>query len=353
MAAALQNKRALVTGGSRGIGAAIVKRLAREGVHVSLTYVSKPDSANKTAAAAREMGVKAIAIQADSVSADAVTAAVEKTVKELGGIDILVNNAGIGLMAPIDEFRLEDFDRTFAVNVRAAFVAIQAAVKHMKEGGRVINIGSCNAERMPFVGGAAYAMSKAAQVGLVKGLAPDLGQRVKTVFPRVFPSHIARKASSARSIGRIAPISGSILDWAIRLIMFFMSSGAPMMEPVMVSWPAIIGRRFSGTSNPVVAPVITSVPPRASDDMLCAQESGPMFSTTAGTLRGRGLLDAKAWCAPSALACARPISVRLVAQTSKPAAHPSWMSAVAMPPVAPWISTVSPARSPDLVKSAR
>ena len=177
----LKNKRALVTGGSRGIGAAIVKRLAREGAHVALTYVSKPDSANKTAAAARELGVKAIAIQADSVSADAVTAAVEKTAKEFGGIDILVNNAGVGLMAPIDQFRLEDFDRTFAVNVRAAFVAIQAAVKHMKEGGRVINIGSCNAERMPFVGGAVYAMSKAALVGLVKGLARDLGPRGITV----------------------------------------------------------------------------------------------------------------------------------------------------------------------------
>src|SRR5436190_15194759 len=108
----LKNKRAIVTGGSRGIGAAIVMRLAREGVHVALTYVSKPDSANRIAAAAREFGVKAIALQADSMSADAVTGAVDKTAKEFGGIDILVNNAGVGLMAPIDQFRLEDFDRT-------------------------------------------------------------------------------------------------------------------------------------------------------------------------------------------------------------------------------------------------
>ena len=177
----LKNKCALVTGGSRGIGAAIVMRLAREGVHVALTYVSKPDSANRIAAAAREFGVKAIALQADSMSADAVTGAVDKTAKEFGGIDILVNNAGVGLMAPIDQFRLEDFDRTVAVNVRAVFVAIQAAVKHMEEGGRIINIGSCNAERMPFVGGAVYAMSKAALVGLVKGLARDLGPRAITV----------------------------------------------------------------------------------------------------------------------------------------------------------------------------
>src|SRR5947209_19948025 len=109
MARQLENKRALVTGGSRGIGAAIVKRLAREGAHVALTYVSKPDAANKTAAAAKELGVKAIAVQADSASADAVVAAVDKTAKEFGGIDILVNNAGIGVFAPVEQFRLEDF----------------------------------------------------------------------------------------------------------------------------------------------------------------------------------------------------------------------------------------------------
>ena len=101
--------------------------------------------------------------------------------QELGGIDILVNNAGIAAMAPIDDFRLEDFDRTLAVNVRAVFVATQAAVKHMKTGGRIITIGSCNAERMPFAGGAVYAMSKAALVGLVKGLARDLGPRGITI----------------------------------------------------------------------------------------------------------------------------------------------------------------------------
>ena len=125
--------------------------------------------------------MRALAIQADSADAEAVVAAVERTVTEFGGIDILVNNAGIAAMAPIETFSLEDFDRTFAVNVRAVFVATQAAVKHMKEGGRVINIGSCNAERMPFAGGAVYAMSKAALVGLVKGLARDLGPRGITV----------------------------------------------------------------------------------------------------------------------------------------------------------------------------
>src|SRR5450432_2019936 len=163
----LENKRALVTGGSRGIGAAIVKRLAREGADVAFTYVSQPDQANETAKAAQALGVKALAIHADSADAAAVVAAVEQTAAELGSIDILVHNAGIAVMAPIDDYRLEDFDRTLAINLRAVFVATQAAVKHMQSDGRVITIGSCNAERMPFAGGAVYAMSKAALVGLV------------------------------------------------------------------------------------------------------------------------------------------------------------------------------------------
>jgi 3-oxoacyl-[acyl-carrier protein] reductase len=177
----LENKRALVTGGSRGIGAAIVKRLAQEGAHVALTYISRPDQANEVVKTARAFGVKSLAIQADNADAEALVAAVELTVRELGGIDILVNSAGIGVIAAIDDYRLEDFDRTFAVNVRAVFVATQAAVKHMKSGGRVINVGSCNAERMPFTGGGVYAMSKAALVGLVKGLARDLGPRGITI----------------------------------------------------------------------------------------------------------------------------------------------------------------------------
>ena len=177
----LKGKRALVTGGSRGIGAAIVKRLAKEGADVALTFVSKPDEVEKVAQAARALGARAVAIQADAADADAVVRAVERAAKEFGGLDILVNNAGVALMAPIDSFSLKDFDRTFAVNVRAVFVATQAAVKHMKEGGRVINIGSCNAERMPFAGGAVYAMSKSALQGLVQGLSRDLGPRGITV----------------------------------------------------------------------------------------------------------------------------------------------------------------------------
>jgi 3-oxoacyl-[acyl-carrier protein] reductase len=177
----LKNKRALVTGGSRGIGAAIVQRLAREGADVAFTYTSSPDQADKTAHMAQSFGGRAIAIQADSMDADAIVAAVGRTVAELGGIDILVNNAGVLAIAPIDDLTLADFDRTFAVNVRAVFVATQAAVKHMEAGGRIINIGSTNAERMPFAGGSAYAMSKSALQGLVKGLARDLGSRGITI----------------------------------------------------------------------------------------------------------------------------------------------------------------------------
>lgn len=177
----LKNKIALVTGGSRGIGAAIVQRLASEGANVALTYSSSPDRANSVVAAAQTLGVKAIAIQADSADPAAVTAAVERTVTELGGLDILVNNAGVALMAPLPDFKLEDFDKTFAINVRAVFVAAQAAAKHMKEGGRIINIGSTNAERMPFQGGAVYAMSKSALQGLVQGLSRDLGPRGITI----------------------------------------------------------------------------------------------------------------------------------------------------------------------------
>lgn len=177
----LKNKRALITGGSRGIGAAIVKRLASLGADVAFTYASSPDRANEIVQAAQALGVQALAIQADSADAGAVVAAVEDTVNKLGGIDILVNNAGVLAIGPIDDFTLADFDRTFAINVRAVFVATQAAVKHMKEGGRIINIGSTNAERMPFAGGGVYAMSKSALQGLVQGLSRDLGPRGITI----------------------------------------------------------------------------------------------------------------------------------------------------------------------------
>lgn len=181
MTSSLKGKRALVTGGSRGIGAGIVKRLAREGANVALTYVSKPDQAEATAAEAQGHGVEALVIQADAADPEAVTAAVDQAAEAWGGLDILVNNAGIAPMGMIDNFKLEKFDRVVAVNLRAVFVGTQAAVKHMGRGGRIITIGSCNAERVPFPGGAVYAMSKAGVAGLVRGLARDLGPRGITV----------------------------------------------------------------------------------------------------------------------------------------------------------------------------
>ena len=177
----LQDKIALVTGGTRGIGAAVVRRLALEGAHVALTYSRSPGRAEQVVQQAASGGGKTLAIQADSTDPRAVTEAVERTARELGGLDILVNNAGVAVFAPLADYKLEDFEKTFAVNVRAVCVAIQAAARLMREGGRIINIGSTNAERMPSLGGGVYAMSKAALQGMVRGFARDLGPRGITI----------------------------------------------------------------------------------------------------------------------------------------------------------------------------
>ena len=177
----LQNKVALVIGGSRGIGAAIVERLAAEGAAVAFTYVSSAQKAEALAAGLRAQDSKVLAIQADSADEQALRAAVDTTVKTYGRLDILVNNAGVLAIGPLEDFSMADFDRTLAVNVRSVFVAIQEAARHMGEGGRIITIGSTNAERMPFAGGGVYAMSKAAIVGLTRGLARDLGPRGITI----------------------------------------------------------------------------------------------------------------------------------------------------------------------------
>lgn len=177
----LAGKVAFVQGGSRGIGAAIVQRLARDGAAVAFTYVSSAQKAEGLAATVQAAGGRALAIQADSADADSLKAAIERAAAHFGRLDILVNNAGVLAVAPLDEFTLEDFDRTLAVNVRSVFVATQAAARHMGEGGRIITIGSTNAERMPFAGGGVYAMSKAAVTGLTRGFARDLGPRGITV----------------------------------------------------------------------------------------------------------------------------------------------------------------------------
>lgn len=177
----LQHKAALITGGSRGIGAAIAKRFALEGANVAITYQSSVDKAEKVVQEIQQHGGKALAIQADSADPQAIMNAVDKTAKEFGGLHVLVNNAGIGLYKDIDDFTLQDFDRIMAVNVRAVYAGSKAALRYLGKGGRIINIGSCQAERMPRPGGSLYAMSKSALIGLTKGMARDLGSKGITV----------------------------------------------------------------------------------------------------------------------------------------------------------------------------
>jgi 3-oxoacyl-[acyl-carrier protein] reductase len=178
----LTGKVALVTGGSRGIGAAIAKRLARDGAAVAITYVGAQQKADEVVGAIKAEGGRALAIRADSAEAEAVKHAVAETVKTFGHLDVLVNNAGVAVVAPLDQFSLDDFDRMVAVNVRSVFVAAKEASHHMGEGGRIITIGSVNAERMPFVGGGPYAMTKAAVAGLTRDLGPR-GITVNNVQP--------------------------------------------------------------------------------------------------------------------------------------------------------------------------
>ena len=173
----LAGKVALVTGGSRGIGRAVVRRLAEDGADVALTYVH---SADQAAAAVKEVeaaGGRGLAVRADAADPQAVTDAVGRTVAELGRLDILVNNAGAGALGPLEELSLAQVDETLAVNVRAAFLMAQAAARHLGAGGRIVNIGSCMVERVPGPGGTLYALSKSALTGFTKALARELGDR--------------------------------------------------------------------------------------------------------------------------------------------------------------------------------
>jgi 3-oxoacyl-[acyl-carrier protein] reductase len=177
----LAGKRALVTGGSRGIGAAIARRLAAEGADVALTYERSAEKAEAVAKEIEGLGRKGFAIAADSADPAAVTRAVDEAAKALGGLDILVNNAGIYRGGPVSDWSLADIDATLAVNVRAVVLASQAAAAHLGEGGRIISTGSCLADRVVEPDVTLYAMSKAALIGFTKGLARDLGPRGITV----------------------------------------------------------------------------------------------------------------------------------------------------------------------------
>ncbi|MBE8998073.1 3-oxoacyl-ACP reductase FabG [Nostoc sp. LEGE 12447] len=177
----LTGKVALVTGGSRGLGAAIAKRLANDGAAVALTYTSSPQKADEVVLAIETAGGQAKALRADSANVEAVKNAVADTVKAFGRLDILVNNAGVATLAPIDQFSMDDFDRLIAVNIKGVFVATQEAVRHMGEGGRIVMIGSVNSDIMPFAGGSVYALTKGAIASFTRGLARDLGPRGITV----------------------------------------------------------------------------------------------------------------------------------------------------------------------------
>jgi 3-oxoacyl-[acyl-carrier protein] reductase len=177
----LANKVALVTGGSRGIGAAIAKRLACDGASVAITYTKGADAAGAIVKEIESAGGKAIAIQADAADAAAVQAAVEKTVATLGRLDVLVNNAGTAIPKPFEETSLEDMDRMFDINVRGALVATQAALKNMNDGGRIIMIGSCVGERNMTPGLVAYAATKGAVKMFAQGLSREVGSRGITV----------------------------------------------------------------------------------------------------------------------------------------------------------------------------
>ncbi|MDG9701435.1 SDR family NAD(P)-dependent oxidoreductase [Streptomyces sp. DH37] len=173
----LYGRVALVTGGSRGIGEAVALRLARDGADVALTHRDSAERAARVADRIEALGRRALVVRADGADPAAVRAAVGTAAAEFGRLDILVNNAGVAALGPIDGVTREDVDRTLYVNVRAPYLACQAAVAHMGEGGRIVTVGSCVVERVAFPGASLYAAGKAALTGLTKALARELGPR--------------------------------------------------------------------------------------------------------------------------------------------------------------------------------
>src|ERR1700674_4553137 len=202
MSKKLEGKIALVTGGSRGIGAAIAKRLAADGANVAITYTKGADGAAWVVKEIERAGRKAIAIQADAADVEAVKAAVEKTVATFGQLDVLVNNAGTAIPKAFEETTLEEMDRVLDINIRGVFVATQAALKHMNEGGRIIMIGSAVGERAVAPGLVPYAATKGAVKMFTQALSREVGSRGITVN-NVQPGPIDTELN---------PASG---DWAV------------------------------------------------------------------------------------------------------------------------------------------
>jgi 3-oxoacyl-[acyl-carrier protein] reductase len=181
MSKKLESKTALVTGASRGIGAAIAKRLAADGAKVAITYARGADAAAAVVKAIECAGGKAIAIQADATDPKAVQAAVDKVVGTFGKLDVLVNNAGTAIPKKFEETSLEEFDQVINLNVRSVFITTQAALQQMNNGGRIISIGSCVGERMMTPGLVPYSATKGAIRMFTQGLAREVGDRGITV----------------------------------------------------------------------------------------------------------------------------------------------------------------------------
>lgn len=206
----LAGKKVLVTGASRGIGAAIAKRLAADGADVAITYERSAGPAADVVAAIEALGRKAVAIKADSADPAAAAHAVSEAARVLGGLDILVNNAGIARGGPLDTMSIEDIDALLNVNIRGVVLTTRAAIPLLADGGRIINMGSCLAERVTMPGISIYSMTKSAMIALTKGLARDLGPRGITVNV-VHPGPTDTDMNPADGPNRDAMLSGMAL----------------------------------------------------------------------------------------------------------------------------------------------
>ena len=238
----LTGRRALVTGGSRGIGAAIALRLARDGADVAITYERSADKAGAVVKQIETLGRKGVAIAASSADPAAVKDAVDRAASELGGLDILVNNAGIARgVGPVEGWTLEDIDQLLAVNVRGVILASQAAAAHLPRGGRIINIGSNLAELVPFAGITLYSMTKSALLSFTKGLARDLGPKGITV-------NLVHPGSTNTDMN---PADGEGADGQ-RARMAIQEYGKPEDIAAMVAWLASPESRFANGAGFVV-----------------------------------------------------------------------------------------------------